>query len=244
MKKISTVSDLHMFCRRSEADDHMDGIYQAAKESDIFVLNGDTFDFRWSTHQSTEDTVEAAVAWLHDLTEHAKDTDIRFVLGNHDHVQDFIDRLKVLVEEKENLQWHPYYFKYGNAMFLHGDVANKKMTAKDLEAYRFSWLHHEQQGEFVNKVYDMAFKAGIHKVVNKIAFPTEIIVDRIRHYLDDIGEGEGSDTTHVYFGHTHVAVDDYEYKGQRFFNSGAPMPGLPFNIINTKAKAASGLTER
>lgn len=236
-KRVSTVSDLHLFCRRSEAESHMHAIEDAASKADVFVLNGDTFDFRWSTIGDTAETTRAGIRWLETLTNQAPDCYFHFILGNHDHVQVFIDELHELAERTPNLAWDPYYVKVGDMLFLHGDVANKKMKGEDLKRYREQWLYEESRGELVNSIYDVAFKAGIHRALSRFAFPTSVVVDRLQHYLDDIGEGVGSATDRVYFGHTHSAVDDYLHRGQRFFNSGAPMPGLDFSILNTKVCA-------
>jgi len=236
-KYVSTVSDLHLFCRRSEANRHMDAIHGAAVKADVFVLNGDTFDFRWSCHENTRETTRQAIAWLQQLTAHAPNCHFHFVLGNHDHVEHFIDELHEFAERTSNLEWHPYYVKMGDTLFLHGDVANRKMTAQDLTAYREGWLHEESRGELVNTIYDVAFRARIHHAVTKFAFPTPVVVERIRHYLDDIGEGEGSGTDVVFFGHTHTAVSGYAHEGQRFYNAGAPMPGLDFQVLNAKVSA-------
>lgn len=236
-KEVYTVSDLHLFCRRSEAHRHMHDIHDAASKADVFVLNGDTFDFRWSCHGSSPETARKAISWLKKLTSRWPDCDFHFVLGNHDHVGIFIDELHELAERTSNLRWHPYYVKFGDTLFLHGDVANRRMTASDLECYRKTCLHEERRGELVNSIFDVAFRAGIHCAINKLAFPTNVVVERIRHYLDDIGEGEGSDTEVVFYGHTHSAVDNYEFGGQRFFNSGAPMPGLDFKVLSTKVYA-------
>ena len=233
-KEVYTVSDLHLFCRRSEAHRHMRDIHGAAAKADIFVLNGDTFDFRWSCHGSTVETARKAIGWLEELTARSPDCFFHVVLGNHDHVGVFIDELHEFAERTHNLAWHPYYVKVGDTLFLHGDVANRRMTAADLERYRETWLHEESRGELVNTIFDVAFRAGVHQALTKFAFPTSVVVERIRHYLDDIGEGAGSDTDVVFFGHTHTAVDNYEFGGQRFFNSGAPMRGLNFNILGTR----------
>jgi hypothetical protein len=37
--------------------------------ADLLVLNGDVFDFRWSTLPDMETTITAALKWLADITE-------------------------------------------------------------------------------------------------------------------------------------------------------------------------------
>jgi UDP-2,3-diacylglucosamine hydrolase len=212
-------------------------IEAAASDADIFVFNGDTIDFRWSIHPTAAETTREAIKWLDRIAKDCPETQFEFLLGNHDHVQVFIDALHELAERTPNFTWHPYYLKLGNALFLHGDVSIRKMDAADLERFRNGWLHEESRGEFVNSVYDMAFRAKVHCAISRLCFPTRVTVERVRHYLDSIGEGEGSSTETVYFGHTHCSVDGYEFRGQRFFNGGAPMPGLNFNVLSSQIAA-------
>ena len=58
------LSDLHLFTSRSDGERWEDDIAGAAGEGDFLVLNGDIFDFRWSTLPSVDATLDAAVAWL------------------------------------------------------------------------------------------------------------------------------------------------------------------------------------
>ncbi|MFA6244267.1 MAG: metallophosphoesterase, partial [Candidatus Hydrogenedentales bacterium] len=78
------VSDLHLFSRRSDYSVHERHIFQAAAKADVFVLNGDTFDFRWTTLPSIDLTVVAAIRWLRALTERFPNCYFHFILGNHD----------------------------------------------------------------------------------------------------------------------------------------------------------------
>ena len=113
----------------------------------------------------------------------------------------------------------------------------RKMGAQELAEFRSQWLHEKARGEFVNQVYDMAFRAKVHCAISRLCFPTRITIERVRHYLDSIGEGEGSSTESVYFGHTHCQINGYDYRGQRFFNGGAPMPGLDFSVMTASIAA-------
>ncbi len=234
MKTVSCVSDLHMFCRRSKVESHIARIEQSIQESDIFVFNGDTFDFRWSIHASIEETVDASIDWLRAVVTKAPDCQFYFILGNHDNLQLFMKALDDLCKILPNLEWHSYYVKLDRHLFLHGDVTNRNMTAADLAEYREGWLHDEQKGEWMNRIYDAAFHLGIHKLVNRWAFPTDQIISRIQFYLEDIGEGKGSDTKHIFFGHTHVMIDSIERDGQHFTNGGSPMQGIRFEVLRTR----------
>jgi hypothetical protein len=111
------------------------------------------------------------------------------------------------------------------------------MTARDLETFRHGWLEEESRGEWVNALYDVAFRTRVHCAVSRMFFPRAAVISRLAHYLDDIGHGAGSDTKSVYFGHTHLAIDGLEHRGQRFYNGGAPMPGFVFKILRAKVPA-------
>lgn len=234
MKKISCVSDLHLFCRRSNAEKYFDEIEHAVADSDIFIFNGDTFDFRWSKFDSVEETVEKSIEWLKKIIEKAPHCQFYYILGNHDCTELFITALETLADALPNLEWHPYYVRLGTSLFLHGDVANRKMNAEDLERYRKGWLYEEQRGELPNRILDWVFKLRIHKAIARTVFPTNRTISRIQHYLNDIECGTGSAIENVFFGHTHLLVNDIELNGQRFHNGGAPMPGMAFEVLRTR----------
>jgi UDP-2,3-diacylglucosamine hydrolase len=220
-----------MFCKRSHWEEHLEAIEEAAADADIFVFNGDTFDFKWTTLSSVEATVEAAVAYLEDFAHRHPGCRVHVNLGNHDHVQPFIDALAALARRTENLTWHPYYLRVGNTLFIHGDVATRKMNQAQLEAYRSNWLHHKKQGKIKNRFYDAAFRARAHVAISRLAHPPRRTLQRVHSYIHDIGHGEPEGVENVYFGHTHVAVNGARYGGVTFHNGGAPMRGMDFSLL-------------
>jgi len=86
----------------------------------------------------------------------------------------------------------------------------------------------------MNRVWDAAFGVGVHKALGHIASPTKTVVQRVHYYLDTIGHGPDSGTRKVFFGHTHVPVEGYAHRGVRYYNGGAPMPGLQFRVLTTR----------
>ena len=90
-QRISFVSDLHLFARRSEAPRYAEAIRTAARRSAVLVLGGDIFDFSWSTLPTVEDTVEAAFHWLQHLAAEHPHCQIHYLLGNHDYCQPFLE---------------------------------------------------------------------------------------------------------------------------------------------------------
>lgn len=171
------------------------------------------------------------------MVEKAPHCQFYFILGNHDCGELFVSALETLAVELSNLEWHPYYVRLGTSLFLHGDVANRKMNAQDLEVYRNGWLHEKQRGEYQNRMHDWVFKFRLHKAVARTFFPTNRTLLRIQHYLNDIDCGEGSEVLTYFFGHTHVLLENIEFNGQHFNNGGAPMPGLDFKILHTEVRS-------
>lgn len=231
MTVVYTASDLHLFCRRSEAHRHMDSLNDAAAAADVFVLNGDIVDFRWSEFGTHARTVQEGIRWLHRFVTRCPQCEFHYVLGNHDSVLPYMIALNDFARRSKNLWLHPYYVKVGSALFLHGDMAHRRMRPRDLARARRRCMNHERRGELLNRVWDKAFDMGIHRTIQDFASPTEIVVKNIRFYLDAAGQGPKSGTRSVYFGHTHVAVAGYEHRGLRYYNGGAPLRGLEFRLL-------------
>ncbi|MEN8773858.1 MAG: hypothetical protein ABF379_09885 [Akkermansiaceae bacterium] len=55
------ISDLHLFAGRSDGAVLFKGIQSQLKSVDLLVLNGDTFDFRWSHANNEEKCIAAAI---------------------------------------------------------------------------------------------------------------------------------------------------------------------------------------
>lgn len=234
MQAAYVVSDLHMFCKRSQWEAHLPAIRTAAQEADLFVFNGDTVDFKWSSLPSEAATVRAAIAFFRGFAEASPRCQVHVNLGNHDYVHGFIIALDQLSREVRNFSWHPYYLRVGRNMFLHGDVANRKMDHRKLKRFRAGWSHHRQQGRFRNRVYDAAFRAKAHVAVSRLVFPHKRTLRRVLAYLEDIGHCPKSGVERVFFGHTHVPVSGIHYNGATFHNGGAPMAGMPFDLVKVQ----------
>ncbi|TWT55613.1 Calcineurin-like phosphoesterase superfamily domain protein [Thalassoglobus neptunius] len=230
MPRISFLSDLHLFARRSTADQYHDQIVEAARESDVCILGGDIFDFRWSVYRTEDETAHAAVEWLRKFDEETNHCRVHFLLGNHDDHPELLQRLPYLAEELKTFEWSRYYYRLGDTFFLHGDVADKTMTAACLESQRQSFAHGNRT-ELHNKLYDVAIKAQLHRLAPPAVYPCKRVAARILSYLESIGNGKSSGVEHVYFGHTHRPMDHYLYKGIHFHNGGAPIGRAPFRIL-------------
>ena len=232
MDRISFVSDLHLFARRSEAPRYADAIRTAARRSAVLVLGGDIFDFSWSTLPSLSATVEAAFHWLKRLAAEHPHCQVHYLLGNHDYCQAFIDYLEEHSHRIENFAWHHFYLRLGSNVFLHGDVAEKRMTTHErLLEYRAHWLYRPLAGKFSRGAYEVVHRARLHQPLPYLLHRKRRVARRILAYLENAGEGVETGVRHVYFGHIHRRMFNYRYRGVTFHNGGAPIAGLRFRIL-------------
>lgn len=225
------LSDLHLFTRRSGAEELLEQIQFAARASDSFVLAGDIFDFRWSRFPSAEATADEAERWLGDLVERSPTTEFHYVLGNHDHHPAWVERLEQLAAREPRFRWYPYQLRLGNAVFLHGDAGNPGMTQERLESYRGRFADERPASSASQRLYDVVISLRLHVVGAWLMFPEKSVVRRLTTHLRALGSEWTTDVRNVYFGHTHLALSGVEHDGRRFHNCGSPMRGLPFQIL-------------
>lgn len=231
------LSDLHKFSRRSEVHRYEDELRDRLRSARLFIFGGDIFDFSWSIHGTVEETTKAAIDWLGELIAGAPHCQFRFVLGNHDCHPCFVGALDRLSFELPNLAWDRWYWRTGGSIFLHGDVVDQpRCCSQKLSLARARWARAERiRHTFEHWLYDMAVAARMHHVARLIN-PPKKVASRLLHYLEPLGHGREGGVRDVYFGHTHCAMSDYEHAGVRFHNSGAPMAGLDFKIIEARVE--------
>jgi UDP-2,3-diacylglucosamine hydrolase len=228
------VSDLHMFAARSQVDRWENVIEQTVCEADVLVLGGDIFDFRWSTLPDIEQSVAAAIDWLSKIASINPACQIHYVLGNHDFNERFCKSLSELCERLPNMQWHDYYFRAGNCLFLHGDVADRVMTHEQFVTERERWRADESKPAISHRLYDVAMKLRLHKLATLLVNRRAQVIKRLEAYMADLDHGVHNELEHVYFGHTHARIDGWKSKGVTFHNGGAPMTGLAFEVLATR----------
>lgn len=226
------ISDLHLFAKRSVAGRYLKAMHAAADRADFFVFNGDIFDFCWTTLQSIEHTMDVACKWLARFVAPHPHCRFIYVLGNHDGLQPFADRLGTLCEHVANLQWHPAYAKVGDCLFFHGDIPLGKRQGTMFDR-KLSPLGNKR-GWAMNAWYDLAVAARVHKGVTSLHWPLRCS-RRIMRMLST-GHNEILDgVTDIYFGHTHRAMSDHHRGGIRFHNTGSTIEGLRCNLLTVRA---------
>jgi UDP-2,3-diacylglucosamine hydrolase len=231
-QRISFVSDLHLFTRRSEGSRYVGAIRAAARRSSALILGGDIFDFQWSTLSSIQATVDASIEWLEHLAADNPQCHIYYLLGNHDYCRPFLDQLESRTRAMPNFSWHPFCLRIGSNMFLHGDVAEERMsTHETLLEYRSRWLHAPMAGRLRRRAYDFVFRARLHRPLPYIIHWKRRVARRIVAYMNYLGEGAHTGVTDVYFGHIHRRMADYRYRGLMFHNGGAAISGQRLRIL-------------
>jgi hypothetical protein len=116
-------------------------------------------------------------------------------------------------------------------LFVHGDVANSRMTEARLHASRERFAKHAPPAAWMHFAYDFSVATRLHVLVAKLWYPDAIVLNRIMRYVRALDAGSSEGGRNVYFGHTHRALVNRLWEGRRFHNGGAPIPGLPFQIL-------------
>lgn len=215
------ISDLHLFAGRSDGAVLFEGIQSQLESIDLFVLNGDTFDFRWSHFSSEEEGITAALRWLDGLRSRYPELEIHFVLGNHDCLTNFRKRLPT----HPRFHLHEYLLRLGSHLFLHGDCSNRGMTPEKLRAYRKIWSHDSPKGDPSKKLYRLVDAAGLSRAFHHLYFREAATVSRVARFLGPDLDG----ISNCYFGHTHVPFSNHHHNGVTFFNTGSGIRGMGFN---------------
>ncbi len=230
--RISFVSDLHLFARRSDAPRYADAIRTAARRSAVLVLGGDIFDFSWSTLPTLDDTVEAAFHWLQRLADEHPQCQIHYLLGNHDYCQPFLDYLERHSQLIPNFAWHHFYLRLGPNVFLHGDaVGEEGNDPRGAAEVSFALAASPLAGKFSRGAYAVVHRARLHQPLAFLLHRKRRVARRILNYLEHLGEGPETGVRHVYFGHIHRRMFNYRFRGVTFHNCGAPIAGLRFRIL-------------
>jgi UDP-2,3-diacylglucosamine hydrolase len=165
------VSDLHLFAHRSAGMEYFNTLRPQLASADLLVLNGDIFDFRWSTLPSLDVTADRAVEWLRSVRAAYPACEIHYVRGNHDCPAFFTDRLDQLANSMERFRWHEYGVRIGTALFVHGDCTHRKMNPAGLRRFREEWDNDRQHGGWRTKAYLAVDRLGVTRFAHQHWFP-------------------------------------------------------------------------
>lgn len=226
----ATISDLHMFSHHSRPERYLGRIESAAEQAEVFILNGDIFDFKWSEHGVFSRSVIAASQFLEQLLTRYPSCHFVVILGNHDAVPLYMDTLRQLEQEHANFEWHEFAYVVQDRVFLHGDVIHAGCSNHALRRFR-NKLQRPANGHALQR---MAHSAVHRSHVPWIAFkmlPKRILASRILAYLNHEDWLENHSISHVHFDHTHSAFEDFQYRGYLFHNTGSATHGSRLRVV-------------
>lgn len=225
------VSDLHLFARRSNGFVRMESLRSKLSALDCIILNGDIFDFCWSTLPLAA-TETAALDWLHALLSDFPRCEFHYVMGNHDSVDSFHGKLIELSGRNARFHCHEDYLCLGASLFLHGDCASREMDTEGLHNFRKPWREHRRHwGKLAWTFYRISDAIRLTNAVHRWNFAPQKTVQRLCHYLDHAYPDWRLQIRDCYFGHTHLAFTGYEYEGMRFHNPGSAIKGMEFQPL-------------
>ncbi|MCB0332894.1 MAG: metallophosphoesterase [Bdellovibrionales bacterium] len=231
MPKGLVISDLHLFSSRSSAQVDFESYRSRLSQYDICILNGDIFDFRWTTLPSIAQTVEHAFAFCTKLLEENRSCEFHYVLGNHDSLRGFVERLPELEEKFTNFIWYPHYVKLGNHLFLHGDIIHvRSPQAGSLESYRSNFEHADILPKNRHMLYAGLVKTRLHTLAYFLN-PPRRSCQRVLEYFETHEQEILDGVRHIFFGHTHSPFSALEHDGFIFHNTGSMIRGMKHNFV-------------
>lgn len=218
----------------------MPELRRKVRQTHTMVLGGDIFDFKWSTHQNDEQSVEKGIHWVEDLMSENENCEFHYILGNHDSRPEFVSELESLSRKYDQFTWHRYFARLDHCLFLHGDVADGSLDHAKLDTRRQKFERKKKKTGLWHVAYDMAIHARLHRLA-VLSIREMVVLRRVKEYVEKIGHGEADGITDVYFGHTHIELDGIQYQGLRFHNGGAAIRGMKFRIVETSLEAPASV---
>ncbi len=227
-RKITVVSDLHLFAARSRAKSYHDDILAAAQKSDLLVLNGDIFDFHWSTLGSFDRTLAAATEWLESLatTCEQEGCDLTYILGNHDGILPWAERCDELTAKNRNLHCSPDYYRLGDVLFTHGDLLLRPFPLRSRPLVPLVRC----RSRFEGQLYGFASEFGIPRLVS-LAYNKQRCAQIVSTSLKALDENLWRGVRRLCIGHTHRPFSDAHIGDLTIHNSGAAVQGIRFEPI-------------
>lgn len=229
MPRGCVISDIHYFARRSAFDRHRSDFLQAIQTSEVVVLNGDIFDFRWSRVDALTSTISYAIDWLIELIESNPQADFYFVAGNHDSQPAFLDALNLLSQQEPRFSWQPYQLQLGTHLFLHGDIVHSR-TIDALDRYRRTFhkegvhlLRFDSMYQLLHHLRVPLMLSYLHSTARLASKLDALLAAGVIPFKGKV--------TDIYFGHVHRPFTMIEHKGRRYHNTGAVLQGMKWNIL-------------
>jgi len=215
------LSDLHLFSQRSIGQRLWEQHRSQIASAKSIVLGGDIFDFRWSRYRSLDATLVAAADWLESALVLNPAASWVYLLGNHDSHPRMQSLLSSLCERHSNFAWSPTVWRIGTNVFLHGDALEGIRSRQGIDSYRKRFHDEAPKGCLGDLLYKVAIEARLHTVVPRLRYSRRQTCLQLIQYLESFGTDLLTDVQNIYFGHTHVPLQDYRFDRFRFHNPGS-----------------------
>lgn len=231
VRRLTFISDLHLFSNRCNASEHAALMASAIDDADLCVWGGDLFDFRWSRLRTEKATVALAVEWLQDWCERFPDKQFIYLDGNHDAHVPFKRALAQWAEQRERFACGIDCVRIDNTLLLHGDVIEGKGNLHAFADYRGRWENKPVASSMASSVYDMAVAARVHKAAALAAHRRRATCIRLLRWMHQQPAHSIDGVNRIVFGHTHRRINGYRMRGIEFFNGGATIRHVPFHPV-------------
>lgn len=231
------LSDLHLLSPRSMAPRWMHSIDSACHTSELIVLGGDIFDFRWATLGGHDATLAAARQWLSGLLERHCGSRVVYILGNHDSHPDMQELLDELARASGRLEWTADCYRLGDCIFCHGDILDAGSQAQ-LPLYRRRFQHERQASRAAHNAYEAAVAMRLHRALPTLLHRPRATCMRLMELLKLPSQPEHAGVQRVFFGHTHVPIYELPLGQFHFYNPGAALRHLNFAPISFEIDAS------
>ena len=235
MSKAYIISDMHMMAGYSQWDTHWPIIEKATSDAKTFFIIGDLYELL-NARLSFRERIEKAIGHLEKFVADHKNCTFHYMIGNHEHFQDFKDVLDDLKRRMPNLVVHDNAFRLGNAVYVHGD------EVIDHHAISASRSFYPEES-FVQRLYKRATLPLVDKWQHRFRtarkeynYPGNVDLDFFLHALGKADLEFRDGVEHVFYGHTHFSkqVENYKDSGVSFHNPGAGVQEATFNMLEVE----------
>ncbi len=230
------VSDLHVFSGRSVAESLGSGLQHQFPHSQLLVLGGDIFDFKWSS-MSGPGTLLAAEKWLLNLLNQWQG-EVVYLAGNHDCLPPFMNVLREVASRESRFTWHDHQVQFGDSVFLHGDVLDAGHDVAQLGTYRDKFHPTSNQSKLSRHAYSAIVAMRIHRMAPKLRHRKVLTCLKLHRLLPQLVERPRG-VRRVFYGHTHVSVQGCEVNGVKFYNPGAAIRHIAFQPVQFELAACA-----
>ncbi len=232
IRRLTFVSDLHLFSSRSNASQHLQLIRRSIAEADLCVWGGDLFDFRWSRLKGENTTIHHALRWLDDWYEEFPATSFVFLDGNHDAHAAFTTQLAHWSKTRNRFHCGLNCLRVGNTLMLHGDVIEGDGSAGAFADYRDRWSDKPSASGMASGVYDLAIAARAHRAAALAIHRKRSTCLRLMRWMHHQPVESTQGVRRIVFGHTHRLITGFQVQGIEFYNGGAAIRHVPFSPVN------------